>query len=559
VDSTSLATPTDPVHVGVADLNGDGIDDMVVGSQATGVVSVFLGEGGIHFRLHAEFVPASIARGLLSLNIADFTGDSRPDLAITTNYHVWLVPGFGDGTFGTAVPYNAGITAYFSHAGDLNGDGVADLVVANTESSTISVFLADGAGGFLPRVIYPAGPGPYDLDIVDLDSDGVLDVALANVVGFVSVFHGNGDGSFAAAQQYPSAHEPVNLAVGDLNGDHLPDIVTTSFDGFSGAVLLGVQGGLFETAPGFSTGSTGEAFAIRDFNADGRADLAMAMNFQGGIRIFPGDGAGGFAAGIDAPPGTGGMRGVATDLNGDAATDLVIPNRGESKITLLLSSSEVDTPLEARAFLLKQGPIQIGGGGPPFTCASVEPLAGAYENTTVNLSSFVMTSAGTGDVGLIQAEHAEISRDTDRNGVPEIQVCFSREDLKRLFSRISGRNVVTVGIEGALNTGATLRAALELSLKSPEAHAARVHPNPSNPSATLTFETERAGAVRVRLFDLSGRLVRTFLDDPRLGAGVHSTLIDGFDDEGNPIPSGVFFYQVESPERVEGGRITILK
>ncbi len=285
------------------------------------------------------------------------------------------------------------------------------------------------------------------------------------------------------------------------------------------------------------------------------------MAFEGGILILPGDGTGAFGPGTQGPQGIGGMPGTAIDLNADAAADLVIPNRYANKVTVLLSDPAAGISFAARAFLSKSGPTQIGSGGPPYTRLSVEPLAGAYDNSSVNLSTLAMISAGTGEVELIHANRAEtrIVGDTDGNGIAEIQVSFSRDDLRRLFSRLQGKAIVQVTIEGLFNTTGSLRAPLELRVNSPEGKVARIYPNPSNPAATLTFQTEKAGAVRVRLFDLHGRLIRTVFEEPLLNAGVHATTIYGFDDSGNAISSGIFFYQIESPGRVEKGRLIILK
>jgi hypothetical protein len=281
--------------------------------------------------------------------------------------------------------------------------------------------------------------------------------------------------------------------------------------------------------------------------------------------IVLGDGAGAFEAGFMTAAGIGGdagdpVNGTAIDLNEDGAADLVLPDRFTSRITVLLSDPLAGT-LPARAFPSKPGPVQIGGGGPPYTCVSVEPLAGAYENSDVNLRSLSMTSPGTGDVDVIYAKptQTQIVGDTDGDGIAEIEACFSRDDLRRLFNGLDGKTTVSVTVDGALKTGRPLRAPLRLRLKSSEAHKASVYPSPSNPAATLTFETKGIGPVRVRLFDIRGRFVRTILEDPRFDTGIHSIRVDGLDDAGSPLSAGVYFYRIESPQRVERGRLTILK
>ena len=87
---------------------------------------------------------------------------------------------------------------------------------------------------------------------------------------------------------------------------------------------------------------------------------------------------------------------------------------------------------------------------------------------------------------------------------------------------------------------------------------AAVSPNPLNPLGTLSFTTRRSDRVLVKVYDLSGRLVRTLWDGP-LAAGDHELAVDGRDAQGAPIGSGVYFYRIDSSGEVETGRFTVLK
>ncbi len=89
--------------------------------------------------------------------------------------------------------------------------------------------------------------------------------------------------------------------------------------------------------------------------------------------------------------------------------------------------------------------------------------------------------------------------------------------------------------------------------------AATVTPNPLQPSGQLQFTTARPGALRVRLFDVRGRLVRTLLDDPGAGAGSHGINIDGRDGAGVALSAGIYFYSIETPGARETGRLVIAR
>jgi hypothetical protein len=72
------------------------------------------------------------------------------------------------------------------------------------------------------------------------------------------------------------------------------------------------------------------------------------------------------------------------------------------------------------------------------------------------------------------------------------------------------------------------------------------HPNPFNPITTITFDVATPGVVTIRIFDVSGRLVRTVTDGFR-PQGRHSEVWDGRDDRGNAVHSGIYFYRMDAP------------
>ncbi|HET9939644.1 MAG TPA: T9SS type A sorting domain-containing protein, partial [Candidatus Eisenbacteria bacterium] len=84
-------------------------------------------------------------------------------------------------------------------------------------------------------------------------------------------------------------------------------------------------------------------------------------------------------------------------------------------------------------------------------------------------------------------------------------------------------------------------------------------PNPLNPGGILRLTTTRDGFVRVRMFDLQGRMVRVLEDRAMVPAGAHDVRIDGRNTSGQTLASGIYFYQVDTAEGSLKGRITVLK
>ena len=130
--------------------------------------------------------------------------------------------------FAAPLSFDTGLNPQSVAIGDLNGDGKPDLVVANYNSSTVSVLLGNGDGTFGPKTDYGTGSYPQSVAIGDLNGDGKPDLVTANYnynSGTVSVLLGNGDGTFGPRTDYATGFDPHSVAIGDLSGDGKPDLV----------------------------------------------------------------------------------------------------------------------------------------------------------------------------------------------------------------------------------------------------------------------------------------------------------------------------------------------
>ena len=226
------------------------------------------------------------------------------------------------------------------------------------------------------------------------------------------------------------------------------------------------------------------------------------------------------------------------------------------------TSAAIVEIFSARAFTAGGNSTIHLSAGKPKWCVQIEPIGRSYENSMVDPAEIVMKSSGTGSVNQIRAlvDRTLIGTDRDGNGIEEITACFSKDDLRLLFSDLRGRTSVPVEVEGRVVTGGFFRAPLDIGvLAAGSALAVSVSPNPLNPSATLSFVALEAGPVRVSLYDVSGRHVRTLLELPAALAGYHSVDIDGRDQDGRDLGSGIYFYRIEMRAGVATGRLTILR
>ena len=205
------------------DWNRDGRIDVAV-STASGDGAVYLLRGRGDGRFEA---PVMLAR-LFSTRLlaADLTGDGREDLiaigAVTSGFA--YLPGAADG-FGAPVEVDAGLYGPFSGAaGDYNGDGRIDVVLASFASGSIAVALNQGGGRFTLGPGCTAGPQPQTLFAMDFDGDGKLDIVLGSghpdrlapnpEHGQIAVLRGRGDGSFIGAGMLLTDRGPTGVAVG---------------------------------------------------------------------------------------------------------------------------------------------------------------------------------------------------------------------------------------------------------------------------------------------------------------------------------------------------------
>ena len=312
-----------------ADLNGDGNLDLVSTFFDDGLVAVSLGNGTGGFAAPTNRTVAGA--GFQDFAIADFNNDGRADLAVPANglNNVQFFRGNGDGTFAAPVVVNVGTGPVDAAAGDFNGDGRTDLAVANFNSANITILLGDNNFGFAASTLTLATgtDAPAGLVVTDINGDGKADLAVAEFQNNnLEFFLGTGTGTFGAVQTIASGITPRDVAAGDLNGDGRVDLVTTNRDSNDLSVFLN-NGSGFAAAASVLSGLRPNKVAIIDLNLDGKLDLINTNSNSGNANIFLGNGNGTFGAGSPQLSTSALPTGLDVgDYNKDSVPDFSIGN-----------------------------------------------------------------------------------------------------------------------------------------------------------------------------------------------------------------------------------------
>ena|SRR6185312_111409 len=290
----------------------------------------------------------SIAIPYGTWTVADFNGDGNPDIAVAVDgapvqLHIFLGDGSGDFSE-TATPL-ALDSAGSMTSGDFNGDGITDLAIMGHGffifNVPLTILLGDGHGGFSPGLGSPYHlPRFFQGDLIagDLNGDGKqdiliagsnrLDVLLQNSTGFTDV-------PITAAD----AAEPNAAAVGDFNGDGIPDVATANYGNSNVTVFLGTADGEFGSgiATTLTTGMYPDSILVGDFNGDGYQDLAAES--RGGVWVWLGDGAGNFSPSGHNPIAVSNPGSLAVgDFDGDGHQDLAVADDLAGNVFMLLGT-----------------------------------------------------------------------------------------------------------------------------------------------------------------------------------------------------------------------------
>lgn len=407
----------------VADLNGDGIPDVLAG--AGDGLTVLIGGPGLSFGTPQHYAQAVVGYGTGFLGryqdqILDMNGDGIPDEVSAGPNGIYISYGHADGTFGSAPAYEAAEVIGYATVADFNGDGIPDVVASG--DANIKVSLGKGDGTFAEPVAAPNGEGALNFGTPlsatgahiahgDFNGDGKLDLL---AIGSSSIYTyntylllGNGDGTFQSpvfvpnsSNLWPMYSQLTDAAVYDVNHDGRSDIVTVSEPALEPDVInvaLSNGDGSFRTVS--TTGPQEMQYSpfyypdtppvLADFFGHGQLDAAYGSLSHAYVLKGHGDGSFDQTGSVLALPAIGGNPSLGAlsvasgDFDGDGKPDLVV------LVQYGIGQFPFPSPLATAAWVF------FGNGDGTF---AAPVLAGKFDRNYVRVAAADLNRDGLSDM-----------------------------------------------------------------------------------------------------------------------------------------------------------------
>jgi hypothetical protein len=345
------------------------------------------------------------------------------------------------------------------------------------------------------------------------------------------LYSNNGNGTFTKITTGDIATDGLSsrsASWGDYDNDGDLDLFVAIDSGQNNRLYANNSDGTFTTiTTGEIVNDGGNSFSSSWGDYDNDGDLDLFVGNSGSSLIYANDGAGSFTKVVtDIVVLNGGWSSCTADYDGDGDVDLfVTTGNGGGFLYSNLGNANNWSNIKSVGTISNRAAIGAKvrikatiAGKPVWQMREISGQTGYLSQSSLN------AAFGLGDAEVIDSLKIEWP-----SGLVE---AFANVPANRFITATEGQ-----GITGVKDAGIRLPATPVLQQN---------YPNPFNPTTTIRFSIEQPDEIRLEIYDLAGRLVRTLIDNENKVAGEHLVLWDGRDDRGKPVGSGVYFYRLFS-------------
>jgi hypothetical protein len=533
--------------LGVADINQDGWDDIIVANGNDiyrQSLVVYYNDGSGSFPLSPSWSSLDIDfHGHLS--IGDVNGDNLPDVAVS----VFLGPaGFTEAGY-VKVYYNQGNELDFTPSfqtmdsmftfscalGDADGDGDLDLAVAGGQpySNGIGPYQTNGRIYFNQNGILDSLPGWYsqvsmaalDVDFADMDKNGYLDLIFACHLTPNYIFLADSNGNISTVPSWNSGdmnYYANSLTIGEIDSNKFLDIVVSDNDQLGGHgkfksyLFDSTQSG--QSNPNWlsNSGGYGSAVLLEDLNFDNNVDV-LTGRWWGSVDFYSGI-SGSFSLNPTWSSSTSSV------IEAYILKDVDQDGRYLYIDTVNISFDSIHVVYLEKKTVEKILSVELNG---------IVLIPGSDYNYNSELK-WITFSPGliSGDQIIIEYEY---SKDRD--------LLVSNWDYSKgnylFYNQTNPTNV------------------LKISEKNKE-NVVTVFPNPFNNTCKLNIYSEQVNDLEITIFDISGRIVKNLINNEILPGNSQFTW-DTVDNKGNPVATGTYFYLIKLDNKKYTGKLLLLR
>ncbi len=423
-----------PAGIATSDINGDGIADILVCDEIDGTMLTLLG-GSVSDRAIPAFGERhdfEAGPQPMHVAVADFNGDGMADLVVNnvldSSVSVLLnatPPSATEPAFSPRQVLATGGQPVQPVAPDLNGDGRPDVAVVNTLDGSVSVLMNTTAAGasaasFAAAQAFDVEGGTMpSIAVADANRDGKMDLFVATGGGVRVLVNTTGAGAGTASFDSTLAQLaifPDFVTTADINLDGAPDIVTTYMVSDSVSVALNttpIGAGMptFAASQDITVGNDPSSIAVADVNGDGKPDLLVALRAAGAVLPLlnittPGAASAAFLVGAPIPAGLHTYADHAVDINGDGRPDVVASDSYGSGATLLMNATPagssppqfVPLSIATQAYPTTATTSDVNGDGNPDLIAVAQGNAQVSVLLNTQFRTSVAGSPATGTI-----------------------------------------------------------------------------------------------------------------------------------------------------------------